>query len=44
MVFTSPRTPEQNEIFERPFSFLLNRIRSMLNREGFDKNEKFDVG
>ena len=37
MEFTSPRTPEQNAIFERPFDFLWNRIRSMLNRAGFDE-------
>ena len=37
MEFTSTRTPELNTIVERPFTFLWNRIRSMLNREGFDE-------
>ena len=32
--FTAPYTPEKNAIVERPFAFLYNRLRAMLNRAG----------
>ena len=35
--YTSPRTPQQNGVVERSFSFLYNRMREMLNQDGFEK-------
>ena len=33
--FTSPHTPQKNGVVERIFSFLYDKVRSILNRDGF---------
>ena len=38
--YTAPRTPQQNAMVERPFAFLFNRIRALLNREGVSGKER----
>lgn len=43
MEFTAPRTPEQNALVERPFSFLWNRVREMLNGAGFDEKMRKSI-
>ena len=36
----APYTPQQNGIVERSFTFLYDKVRSMLNREGLTKSER----
>ena len=36
--FTAPHTPQQNGVVERSFAYLYDKVRSMLNRDGFPLN------
>ena len=36
--FTAPHTPQQNGVVERRFSFLYDKVREILNRDGFPLN------
>ena len=40
--FCAPYTPQQNGVVERSFAFLYDKVRSMLNRAGFTRQERIN--